>query len=186
MEPKDKFRWCDTHMQYEHLVKWAYGVWNERWPDHEAVTIWASAECSNQNAQKQVKAGRKLRGKARYAGMERLECPLIVPISDFSSRGKKTTLTATSGAYAFQFSSTDDDAPFEVLYISAHLNEDSQDLTALALVPPERLETWAAFELLCSKAIRPRIRRRRDVYIIGGTDAFFDPTVDWEDVILPG
>ncbi|HRF96161.1 MAG TPA: hypothetical protein PLZ51_13240, partial [Aggregatilineales bacterium] len=33
--------------------------------------------------------------------------------------------------------------------------------------------------------VRPRIKRRRDVYIIGGTDAFFDPTVDWKDVILP-
>jgi SpoVK/Ycf46/Vps4 family AAA+-type ATPase len=32
--------------------------------------------------------------------------------------------------------------------------------------------------------VRPRIRRRRDVYIIGGTDAFFDPTVEWHDVIL--
>jgi SpoVK/Ycf46/Vps4 family AAA+-type ATPase len=38
---------------------------------------------------------------------------------------------------------------------------------------------------MCARAVRPRIRRRRDVYIIGGTDAFFDPTVSWEDVILP-
>jgi hypothetical protein len=59
-----------------------------------------------------------------------------------------------------------------------------QDLTAIALVPEGKLDTWAAFEFLCARTVRPRIRRRRDVYIIGGTDAFFDPTVDWEDVIL--
>jgi len=52
-------------------------------------------------------------------------------------------------------------------------------------VPEEHLETWAAFEFVCARAVRPRIRRRRDVYIIGGTDSFFDPTVDWDDVILP-
>jgi SpoVK/Ycf46/Vps4 family AAA+-type ATPase len=51
-------------------------------------------------------------------------------------------------------------------------------------VPADKLETWAAFEFACARAVRPRIRRRRDVYIIGGTDAFFDPTVDWTDVIL--
>jgi SpoVK/Ycf46/Vps4 family AAA+-type ATPase len=37
---------------------------------------------------------------------------------------------------------------------------------------------------MCARAVRPRIKRRRDVYIVGGTDSFFDPTVDWEDVIL--
>ena len=51
--------------------------------------------------------------------------------------------------------------------------------------PKRSWKTWAAFEYACARAVRPRIRRRRDVYIIGGTDSFFDPTVDWEDVILP-
>ena len=62
-------------MQYERLVEWARGVWDERWPGREYVTIWASAECSNMIAQNQVRAGRKLRGKARR---------LFVPLSEFS------------------------------------------------------------------------------------------------------
>lgn len=170
-------------MQYERLVEWAQGVWEERWPDQEFVSIWASAECSNKIAQKQVKPGRKLRGKAKYDGLEELDCNIIVPISDYGSRGKKMVLTATSGAYVFRF--VDDDGEvFEVIYASSYFDDDVQDLTAIALVPPDRLDTWAAFEFACARAVRPRIRRRRDVYIIGGTDAFFDPTVDWEDVIL--
>ncbi|MCA0452681.1 MAG: ATP-binding protein [Chloroflexi bacterium] len=171
-------------MQYERLVEWAKGVWQQRWPGREYVTIWASAECSNMIAQNQIRAGRKLRGKARYDGLQMLDCPVIVPISDYGTRGKKMVLTATSGAYAFKFSQADSD-PFEVIYASSYFDDEVQDLTAIAIVPIDKLETWAAFEFACTRAVRPRIRRRRDVYIIGGTDAFFDPTVDWDDVILP-
>lgn len=172
-------------MQYERLVKWASEVWQTRWPDRQYVTVWASGECSNQLAQEQIKTGRKLRGKARYAGLEVLDCPVIVPISDYGSRGRSTVLMASAGAYAFRFT-VEDEEPFEVIYVSSYFDDDVQDLTAIALLPEDKLETWAAFEYACARAVRPRIRRRRDVYIIGGTDAFFDPTVDWDDVILPG
>ncbi|HEX2620813.1 MAG TPA: ATP-binding protein [Phototrophicaceae bacterium] len=171
-------------MQYERLVEWASEIWRERWGNRKFVTIWASSECSNMIAQRQVKAGRRLRGKAIYNGMERLDCPVIVPISDYGSRGKRMVLTATSGAYAFKFTSEAGES-FEVIYASSYFDDDVQDLTAVALVPAGKLDTWAAFEFSCARAVRPRIRRRRDVYIIGGTDAFFDPTVDWDDVILP-
>lgn len=92
-------------------------------------------------------------------------------------------LTASAGAFVFQF--IHDGKPFEVVYASAYMSEEAQELSAIALVPEAFLDDWAAFELACARAVRPRIRRRRDVYIIGGTDAFFDPTVDWDDVILP-
>ena len=169
-------------MQYEPLVGWAREVWEARWPGRKYVTVWASTECSNMIAHSQVKAGRKLRGKARYDGYDMLDCPIITPISDYGARGNKMVLTSSAGAFAFKFSA--DGAPFEVIYASAYFNDDIQNLNAIALVPADQLDAWAAFEFACTRAVRPRIRRRRDVYIIGGTDAFFDPTVDWEDVIL--
>jgi energy-coupling factor transporter ATP-binding protein EcfA2 len=173
-------------MQYERLVEWAHETWEQRNPDVTSVTIWASAECSNQIAQQQITPGRRLKGKAKYAGMEMLNCPVVTQISDYGARGRKMVLTSTSGAYAFKFESTAEDAPdFEVIYASSYFDEDGQDLTSIALVPEDRLETWAAFEMACARAVRPRIKRRRDVYIVGGTDAYFDPNVDWEDVILP-
>ncbi|MBL8116123.1 MAG: ATP-binding protein [Anaerolineae bacterium] len=171
-------------MQYERLVQWAKSVWEARWPGRNYLTIWASSDCSNSVAQSQIRPGRKLRGKARFDGFESLDSPVIVPISDYGTRGKKMVLTTTAGAFIFKFSQQGAD-PFEVIYASSYFDDEGQDLTAVALVPPECLETWAAFEFACARAVRPRIRRRRDVYIIGGTDAFFDPTVEWEDVILP-
>src|SRR5512134_1931033 len=147
-----------SNMQYERLVQWARETWEKRWPGQAYTTIWASAECSNMIAQNQIKTGRRLRGKARYDGVEVLYCPVIVPISDYGSRGKKMVLTATAGAYAFKFSIEDED-PFEVIYASSYFDDDVQDLTAVALVPSGKLETWAAFEFACARAVRPRIRR---------------------------
>lgn len=169
-------------MQYEPLVAWAREVWETRSPGREFVTVWASTECSNMLAHLQVKPGRRLRGKARYEGMEALDCPLITQISDYGARGKKMVLTSTAGAFAFKF--TQGDEAFDVIYASAYFNGDVQNLNAIALVPEECLEVWAAFEFACTRAVRPRIKRRRDMYVIGGADAFFDPTVGWDDVIL--
>jgi hypothetical protein len=170
-------------MQYERLVQWAKKTWEERYPGQLYMTIWASSECSNKIAQDQVKPGRRLKGKARYEGLEELESTVIVPISDYGSRGRQMVLTATSGAFLFKFTDMDGE-PFDVVYASSYYDDDVQDLTAVALVPEGKLEVWAAFEGICARAVRPRIRRRRDVYIIGGTDAFFEPTVEWKDVIL--
>jgi len=167
--------------QYEKLVEWARETWEERNPDVTYTTIWASAECSNQIAQQQMKPGRRLKGKAKYDGMELLDCPVLTEISDYGARGRKMVLTSTSGAYLFKFKSTDKSEPdFEVIYASSYFDDDGQDLTSIAIVPEDRLETWAAFEMACARAVRPRIKRRRDVYIVGGTDAYFDPNVDWK------
>lgn len=173
-------------MQYERLVEWARQTWEQRNPNTPAMTIWASAECSNQIAQKQMKVGRVLKGNAKFMGMEMLECPVVTTISDYGARGRKMVFTATSGAYLFKFKGTGkNQKPFEVIYASAYFDEDGQELTSVAIVPKDRLDTWASFEMACARAVRPRIKRRRDVYIVGGTDAYFDPNVDWEDVILP-
>lgn len=171
-------------MRYERLVEWATQEWESRYSDAPYMTIWASSECSNKIAQEKVKINRKLRGKARYAGFEEVESEVVVPISDYGSRGQKMVLTATAGAFIFKFTDSETDETFEVVYASSYIDDDVQDLTAVALVPEGRLDSWANFESICAKAVRPRIRRRRDVYIIGGTESFFDPNVSWDDVIL--
>lgn len=171
-------------MQYERLVTWANSVWRERYPEQPSVAIWASAECSNMIAQNAVRPGRRLRGKARYAGVERIDCPVVVPISDYGAWGRKMVLTSAAGGYVFKFE-LEDGGFFEVIYVSSFFDDEVQDLTAVAVIPPDHLETWSQFEGLCARAVRPRIQRRRDVYIIGGMDATFDPKVSWDDVILP-
>jgi hypothetical protein len=171
-------------MRYERLVQWATDAWEARYDDSPFLTIWASPECSNQIALDKIKPGRRMRGKARYHGYESIDCDVVVPISDYGSRGRRMVLTASAGAYVFTFLDKETDETFDVLYVSSYIDDESQDLTAVALVPEGRLNTWASFEMTCSKVVRPRIKRRRDVYIIGGTESFFDPQMSLDDVIL--
>lgn len=171
-------------MRYERLVQWAKELWQTRYTDEAYMTIWASPECSNKIALNKVKSGRKLKGKARYAGYTEVETDVVVPISDYGARGNRMVLTSTAGAYIFSFRDTTSDDLFEVIYASSYIDDDLQELTAIALVPEGRLDSWASFEGICARTVRPRIRRRRDVYIIGGSEAYFDPVVEWDDVIL--
>lgn len=171
------------NMHYERLVEWASAEWQKLYPEQSYITIWATTECSNKIAQSQIKPGRSLKGGAKFEGFEELACEVVTPISEYGMRGRKMVLTTTAGAFLFKFSVKNGD-DFDVLYMSSYFDNDVQDLIAIALVPEGKLETWAAFEVLCSRVVRPRIKRRRDVYIIGGTDAYFDPTVELDDVIL--
>lgn len=171
-------------MQYERLVKWAVKAWQDAFPEQPFVAVWAAPACSNRVARSAVKVGRKLKGSAQYLGFEHLPTDDIVPVSNYDSNASRTVLTTSSGALRFKFHCQRTDKPFEVIYASNYLYEEPNDLTAIAVLSEDHLETWAAFQSLCLRALRPRIRRKPYVYIIGGNDTRFEPNVEWEDVIL--
>src|SRR5436190_11156013 len=169
-------------LRYENLARWGSEQWVERNPEQPFLVLWASENCGNNLAVQRVKSGRKLKGKARYAGYTPLDCPFVVSISDYRQPGRAAVLAETVGAFMFHFNG--DEGPFDVLYISSHYRDEDTSVIAIAIVPQNRLEAWAAFEGQCNNAVR-YLERRQDVFIIGGTNAFFKPTVDWKDVILP-
>ncbi len=169
-------------LRYESLVRWARGEWNTRQLGDAPITLWASENCGNKLAHERIKAGRKLKGKAQYKGYEELDCPFVVPISDYRSPGRHAILAETVGAFLFSF--VDAEGPFNVLYVNSHYRDEDTSVIAIALVQKVHLDTWAAFEAQCNTAVR-YLERRQDVFIIGGTNAYFKPSVDWNDVILP-
>ncbi|MCC7446233.1 MAG: ATP-binding protein [Anaerolineae bacterium] len=169
-------------LRYENLARWASETWQQRHPGEPYMVLWASENCGNNLARQRVKAGRKLKGKVRYAGVDSIDCPLVVSISDYRLPGRQAVLAETVGAFLFKFES--DGSSFDALYVSSHYRDEDTSVIAIAIVPQDKLETWAAFEALCNNAVR-YLERRQDVFIIGGTNSFFKPTVDWDDVILP-
>ncbi|MBN1285458.1 MAG: ATP-binding protein [Anaerolineae bacterium] len=172
------------NLRHERLIRWAEQEWQTRYDDRPFMTIWSSPDCANRIAHDRVKPDRRLRGKARYRGVEQIACPEIASISEIDHTSRKATLGATSGAFVFHFETEEND-PFDVLLVCAYVDEETRDMIAVALAPPDRLQAWSGFENICADAVRPRIRRRREVYIVGGADAFFTPEVEWDDVILP-
>jgi ATP-dependent 26S proteasome regulatory subunit len=168
-------------LRYEVLARWAGEQWQQAHPGQPFLVLWASENCGNNLARQRIKAGRRLKGRVRYLGCQPVECPHVVAISDYRTPGRTAALAESVGAFVFSFSG---DEPFDVLYVSSHYRDEDTSIIAIAIVPEDRLETWAAFEAQCNNAVR-YLERRQDVFIIGGTNAFFKPTVDWDDVILP-
>jgi len=169
-------------MRYERLAIWAKAEWEKRQGDRDYHLLWAAESCGNQLAQSRVRPRRRLRGKAYFTDSERIDCDQVIPISEYVMPGRKPVLGESVGAFVFRFEHPDGD--FEVLYVSSYYRDDDPNIVAIALVPTEHLAPWVHFESLCNEAVR-RPSRRQDVYIIGGTNAYFKPTVDWDEVILP-
>ncbi len=170
-------------LKYEQLVLWAAQEWQRRYPAQPYRVVWATESCAHNLALSRIKPGRRLKRKARYLGYSPLMCPYSIPIDSFYVPARNVILTSSVGAFVFSFEW--DGAQFDVLYASAHKSEECGHGTeAIALVPPEYLETWADFEALCDHAAY-RLERSERVYIIGGAESSFKPTVEWQDVILP-
>ena len=169
-------------LRYERLAIWAQAEWSQRYGERPFHLLWSSESCGNQLALSRIKARRRLRGKARYAGFEQIPCDEVISISEYVTPGRQAVLGETVGAFRFSFSHPEGD--FDVLYVSSYFRDDDPNIVSVALVPPDHLEAWVNFETLCNEMVR-RPSRRQDVYIIGGTNAYFKPTVEWDEVILP-
>ena len=171
-----------AHPKHEQLVIWAARQWMLQSPELPFTVVWASEEICDNRALTQVTEGRKLRGKAVYAGGQRVPCPYIVPINSFYRGSRKLLFTESCGAFIFSFVTEDDS--FDVIYACAVVGSSScVTYTAIALVPPKYVDTWADFQQKCVDAVY-RVERSTRVYIIGGGDREFEPKVNWDDVIL--
>lgn len=169
-------------MRYERLALWAQAEWQQRYGDSAYKLLWTSESCGNQLAQTRIKPRRRLKGSVYYTGVEQIPCSEVISISEYVMPGRKVVLGETVGAFRFSFSHPS--GAFDVLYASSYYRDDDPNIISIALVPPNRLDAWVNFESLCNEAVR-RPTRRQDVYIVGGTNAYFKPTVDWDEVILP-
>lgn len=169
-------------LRYEVLVSWAAQYWAQHYADRPFLTLWATDNCGNNRALSRVHHGRRLRGKVRYMGYERLDCPHVVPISDYRLPNRRALLDESVGAFRFSFDQ--DGESFDAVYVSSYYQDDDKSIISVVLIPTERLDAWAAFEQACANAAR-HLERSQNVYIIGGAHESFKPTVDWKDVILP-
>src|SRR5258708_35369524 len=96
-----------------------------------------------------------------------------IPISVYRLPGLVSVLAETVCVFQFNFTSGDSlTEPFDILYVSSHYRDEDTSIIAIAIVPDNQLEVWAAFEVLCNNAVR-YLERRQDVFIIGGSKPLF-------------
>ncbi len=168
-----------TLFYYERLAQWGARIWRDRQPDVPYLPVWADTDCANGRAHARLKAGQAVgEHGVTYQGSESSPCPLVTPIHFVLQTEENAEPGWAPGAYWFNFSD------FSVLYTAVYTSEHTNDDTmAVALVPPDKLGDWLAFQKVCEALVR-NLPKRQDVYVIGGTNAHFKPTVDWDDVIL--
>jgi len=90
-------------------------------------------------------------------------------------------LDESVGAFRFKFEQ--DGKTFDAIYASSYYQDDDKSIIAVALLPLEHLDVWVAFEQLCNNSAR-YLERSQSVYVIGGAQDSFKPSVEWKDVIL--
>ncbi len=168
-----------TLFYYERLAQWAAKVWHDHQPGVTSLPIWADTDCANRRAHVRLEPGHVVNGDVTYQSYEAVPCPLVTQIHFVLQNEDSAEAGWAPGAYWFKFST------FSVLYAAVYTSEHTSDDTmAIALVPPDHLSDWLAFQKICESLVR-NLPKRQDVYVIGGTNAHFKPTIAWEDVILP-
>jgi ATP-dependent 26S proteasome regulatory subunit len=177
--PEDKAR---LSLRYETLVRWATERWRELNGNAPFIALWASENCGNHLVRTRLKSGRKIKGTLHYVDYDALDCPYVVPISDYRLPGRRPMLMETVGAFIFRF--RNGDHLHQTVYVSSYYSDDERSIIAIALIPQGQLEMWAAFEIHCNKAVR-YLERTQSVYIVGGTNTSFKPNVEWGEVIMP-
>ncbi len=110
----------------------------QRFGDALKVALWATENCSNHRALRRLGEGRRLRAKTRYLGYQRVECPYVVPISDYRLPNRRPVLDESVGAFCFRFEQ--EGQTFEAIYVSSYYEDDDKGIVAIVVLMTDRLE----------------------------------------------
>src|SRR5258707_172193 len=133
-------------LRHELLMAWAEAFWQEKGVADVTpfLALWSSEGPASPLARQRLKAGRELKSGAVYAGFRHVPCPFAHAIHHFYEQGRGVVLRQGTGAVLYTFER--DGHTFDVLYVSAHYDDDYSNSIQLAFVPENQLATWAAFE----------------------------------------
>jgi energy-coupling factor transporter ATP-binding protein EcfA2 len=169
------------HFIHERVVRWATDEWKRRYGDRPAVVIWSEEACANRIALSRLKIGRKMPDSGKYLGFVAIPSPVTVPVTEGYRLGKQAILGGSAGAFWFAFERHTE--KHEVLFVSTYFFDSYRETLSVAVVPPDMLDIWVAFELNARNAANP-IRRSNKIHVIGASERTFEAKVEWEDVIL--
>lgn len=164
---------------HEQIGRWLQQTYSGA-PIDEQIIALASSACSNITTLDFVEAGFDVGDDWTYKGYQQTQCDLITPIVMFHA-GKPTRRL---GALTFTFAIADDpEQTFDVLLASTW--DESDDDITLVCMPEKHIQHWLAFERECNRIISAAVPYQDRIYIVGGTEISFEPTVKWDDIYLP-
>jgi hypothetical protein len=160
------------------MARWIETEWMPRQPDQDWQTMVESVSCLHQQVLIRFDRHKPLPDSFTFNGEEAIPCPVITPVAQYAFNGDVTQRT---GAFVFRFAVGE--KPVGVLVMASFFTDENH-IACLACVPVDFLPVWAAFMVECERlsgALNPVPRVR----IIGGHASSFEPTVAWDEIVLP-
>ncbi|MCU0512555.1 MAG: ATP-binding protein [Anaerolineae bacterium] len=169
---------------HERICQWIEQSYRPQQPDQQVLVLSPSA-CCHLTALRYVRAGFDVGDGLAYAGYSEQPCAIISSFTTFF----EDQPTFRTGALLFRFAPGDGGgaAGFQVLLVSAWVDDEdvNANMLAIACVPSRALPAWLKFEKECTRIANSAIPFRGRVYVMGGAEATFDATVNWDDIYLP-
>ena len=170
----------NVSLKIELMESWIESEWISQRLDQDVQTVMISQVCVDNQILQQVNREQALAGTHMFAGAETFDCPVIAQVSSYS---QPAHLSYRTGASLFRFAAVEAGATIDILVMASYYT-DQGHMACLAAVPCAYLPVWTAFASECQRlahAMQPSSR----VEIIGGRSTSFEPTVEWDDVVLP-
>ena len=170
----------NVSLKIELMESWMQSEWISQRLDQDVQTVMISQVCVDNQILQQVNREQALAGTHMFAGAETFDCPMIAQVSSYS---QPAHLSYRTGASLFRFAAVEAGATIDILVMASYYT-DQGHMACLAAVPCAYLPVWTAFASECQRlahAMQPSSR----VEIIGGRSTSFEPTVEWDDVVLP-
>ena len=165
-------------LRSDQVAAWMAGEASKRTPTIARIMVWASINLTNQSVLAKLKVEMAFDG-FRFVGIERLDSEIVNPISFLNYDGD---LTHRSGAFVFRFEPIEPGEPVETLVVCSHYSEEGNDLFCLASIPETFRIAWTQFGNEINRLTYAYDER---VVVIGGRQESFEPTVKWDEIILP-
>jgi DNA polymerase III delta prime subunit len=172
--PKPDYR----QLRSDQVAAWMAAEVAQWTPAVPRMMVWASINLTNPTVL--AKLNRELTFDGfRFVGIERFDAEIVNAIAFLSYEGD---LGHRSGAYRFRFEPIEAGDPVEALVVCAHYSEEGNDLFCLASIPETFRIAWTQFGNEINRLTYSYDER---VVVIGGRQDSFEPTVRWDEIILP-
>ncbi len=161
----------------------AYSSWIEQqWiperPEHNLIVVKGRMEVVDNAVLRRFDTDFELSENYNFSGYDQVSSPIAPHVNiAYSER-----ISYQAGAFVYRFIGLDD--VVEVLILSGFFNDQTDGMVVVTCMPESFLPVWNTFMRECFRISRS-LRPSKKVVIVGGRQDSFEPTVDWDDIILP-
>ena len=167
-------------LKVEAISQWIAEHWTAKRPNQEWRVLFENIKCTHQTVLTRFDRALILPGGYTFSGYDVLDSAPFASVTEYSESGKYLVRT---GAFVYHFTAAETGEIVDALAASAYFTDQGHKV-CLACVPESFMPAWTAFANECeerSGALDPLPKVR----IIGGRSDSFEPTVEWDDIVLP-